>query len=200
MPQSHAFEIGRTEVRESGDNLMFKVSLIDFNKSLVYSVRLYYSFESSNPRDDTWKYKNMAYNNSSKLWETSVKKDASRNTIHYYVSVNYNGTSITDYEREYGYGHSDSRTDPMFQAMCIAAFFIFFIVFELVMRYPLMKAKKRDMEEEENAGKMEEGGITKCPHCGKIIPEKSERCPYCGSELVNSESGNQSKEITMGDN
>ena len=121
--------------------------------------------------------------------------------MYYYISVEYrNGTRQTS---SYVHEYRNAEGQKILQIMCIIAFFIFFIIFEVVMRYPVLKRRKSEEEGEGNEGGEKEKSddkdenevtIMKCPNCGKLIPSNSDTCPYCGITL-----NNESKEITMGD-
>ena len=193
-----ALEIRDLSVSQSGENLVFKVRLYEINDPKNTSVQLHYIFDSDVGNRRTWNYSFMEYDGSSDEWRTEIEKKGSTGTIYYYVTVLYHG-------EQYRYPENGTESyiySPVIgvspQMACLIAFFIIFIIFEVVMRYPVLKKRKSEEEEErsEKEEKKEDPGIAKCPNCGKIIPANSETCPYCNSPLKN---GVESKEITMGD-
>ena len=159
------------------------------------SVQLHYIFDSDVGNQRTWNYSFMRYDNSSGEWRAAIEKKGSTGTVYYYVTVLYQG-------EQYRYPENGSESyiySPVIgispQMACLIIFFILFVIFEVVMRYPVLKKRKAEDEEGEDEEKKEDSGIVKCPNCGKIIPANSVTCPYCNAPIKNHE---ESKEITMG--
>ena len=194
-------EIDDLSASQNGEKLVFTAKISGVQDPENLSVQLHYIFDSDAGSQRVWNYTFMEYRKESREWRATVEKKGETGTVYYYVTVLYQG-------EQYRYPQNGSKSfvyTPVIgfppEVLCIVGFFILFIVFEVVMRYPLIKRRKREKEEgEAEEEPIEEGALTKCPSCGKIIPESVDACPYCGASMEGAGSENaQSKEITMGE-
>lgn len=188
--QGSATNPDSVDVRDDGNQLVFTMQADDCSN--ISSAWLYYYFDNGN-----WSSVRMSCDKGH-LTGYVDKKD-NFGVLYYYVLVEYrNGTAQ---KSSHIHEYMNTEGQKTMQILCIAAFFIFFIIFEVVMRYPILKRRKSEKECEEEGDENEkseerdekEVSIMKCPNCGKLIPSNSDICPYCGISL------SESKEITMGD-
>jgi rubrerythrin len=191
-----ALDPNSIDVREADNNIVFTIHAPDCNETIQNAI-LYYSFESEASAGG-WNKTKMHCDGSD--LKAIVPKKSGFTEVYFYAYIEYSNGTFQQSSYVHSYKNQDGQKTT--QILCIVAFFIFFIAFEVVMRYPTMKMKKAEKEEKEENEEKDKGkeekedtGITKCPNCGKIIPADSETCPYCGTPLKKE---GESKEITMG--
>ncbi len=144
--------------KESGSKIVFTAKIGNFTASSNLSVVLNYIYDRDikNPYSPYEKV-NMQYDKNTHLWKAEIDKKYDSATIHYWINVTDYGSSNTT-----SYGPDEisykPRIDINYAPYVLVIFFGLFLLFEIMMRYGVIKRRSPPEDEEE-----EETGTTENP-------------------------------------